>query len=105
MNALALLIGQRVAMARSCSPFSQESLAEALGFKDRQTISAIEQGQGKSRPRSWCSLPEILQQPVDFFTDPYLVAEKSQFSYRSRNPSKDALEDFGRKAERLISAP
>jgi Zn-dependent peptidase ImmA (M78 family)/transcriptional regulator with XRE-family HTH domain len=104
MNALALLIGQRVAMARSCSPFSQESLAEALGFKDRQTISAIEQGQRKVSPEELVQLAEILQQPVDYFTDPYLVAEKSRFSYRARNPSKDALEDFGRKAERLISA-
>lgn len=104
MNALTLLIGRRVAMARSCSPFSQESLADALGFKDRQTISAIEQGQRKVSPEELVQLAEVLQQPLDFFTDPYLVAEKSQFSYRARNPSKDTLEDFGRKAERLISA-
>ena len=97
------LIGKRVALARGSTTLSQEGLAEALGFKDRQTISAIETGQRKVTADELALLAEKLHQSVDYFTDPYVVVERSQFSYRANERASDALQDFGHKAERLIS--
>ena len=40
----AQLIGKRIKALREKRGFTQEKLAEMFGFKDRQTVSAIETG-------------------------------------------------------------
>jgi Zn-dependent peptidase ImmA (M78 family)/transcriptional regulator with XRE-family HTH domain len=104
MDNLTQLIGERIGIARDSSGYSQEALAKVLGFKDRQTVSSIELGQRKVSPEELVHVAKVLQKPLDYFTDPYVVAEKNQFSYRTTSRSKDVLEAFEHQAERLISA-
>jgi len=104
MDNLTQLIGERIGLARDSSGYSQEALAKVLGFKDRQTVSSIELGQRKVSAEELVQVAKVLQKPLDYFTDPYVVAEKNQFSYRTTSRSKDVLEAFQHQAERLISA-
>lgn len=104
MDPLSRLISDRIAVARTEAGLSQEVLADKLGFKDRQTVSAIELGQRRVAPEELVALSEILGRPVDYFTDPYVVAEKNAFSYRANSPSPGDLQAFERQAERLIAA-
>jgi XRE family transcriptional regulator, fatty acid utilization regulator len=103
MNSLTFLIGERFASARGAS-VSQEDLAKGLGFKDRQTISAIEVGEREVTPEELLKAALFLGKPLEFFTDPYLVPEKTTFSYRSSTLETARLQAFEDQAERLISA-
>lgn len=76
----------------------------ALGFKDRQTISAIETGERKVTPEELLSAVQYFGKPLEFFIDPYVVAEKATFSYRASTLQPAALTAFEDQAERLISA-
>lgn len=98
------LISQRITIARDRAGLSQDALARALGFNDRQTISAMETGLRQVSPEELVRIGEVLGQQLEFFTDPYVVAEKNAFSYRAAKPAKAVLEEFERQSERLISA-
>ncbi len=50
------LIGARIKALREERKLSQDDLARLFGFKDRQTVSAIETGERRSPPRN-CSSP------------------------------------------------
>jgi Zn-dependent peptidase ImmA (M78 family)/transcriptional regulator with XRE-family HTH domain len=103
MDSLTFLIGDRFAIARGAS-VSQEALAKALGFNDRQTVSAIEVGERKVTPEELVKAARFFDKPLDFFTDPYLVPEKATFSYRASTLDGAKLKTFENQAERLISA-
>jgi Zn-dependent peptidase ImmA (M78 family)/DNA-binding XRE family transcriptional regulator len=103
MDTLTFLIGERFTCARGAS-VSQEDLAKALGFKDRQTISAIETGERRVTPDELMRAAQFFGKPLDFFTDPYQVPEKPGFSYRASTYDRAKLEAFENQAERLISA-
>lgn len=104
MDTLQLLIGKRLKLAREGCSRSQEEVAAALGLKDRQSISAIETGERKITPEELIKASDFLEQPLDYFTDPYVVAEKNSFSYRAKAPDSASLDEFAHQAERLISA-
>lgn len=104
MDSLSYLIGKRLKIARLGSSVTQEALADALGLKDRQSISAIEVGERKVTPEELIKAADFLQKTLDFFTDPYVVAESNEFSYRARTLDGNVLKEFAAHAERLISA-
>lgn len=104
MDALTRLISERIYLAREEAGLSQDALSAKLGFNDRQTLSAIETGLRRVSPEELVLLSQKLDQPLEYFTDPYVVAEKSSFSYRATKPAKSDLAAFEQQAERLISA-
>ena len=55
------LIGARIRAKREDLGFSQEAVSRLLGFKDRQTLSAIENGERR------VSADELLRRTVDTF--------------------------------------
>lgn len=94
MDSLTRLIGERIKLARKEAKLSQEKLSHALHFKDRQTLSTIENGQRRVSADELVLFSETLEKPLDFFTDPYLVAGEKSFSYRSTHASDTEIEDF-----------
>ena len=96
-------IAERVRQAREERAITQDQFAAALGCNDRQTISAIETGIRRIAPEEMVRIAKILSKPVSFFTDPYVIAETSAFSYRAAPNSPD-IGAFERKAHKLISA-
>ncbi len=99
----ARMIGERVSHARALADLSQSQLAERLGFKDRQTVSAIEGGKRAVTADELVTLAAVLKQPLDFFTDPYVVIEKHDFSYRASAGAAEVVPAFEDQITRLIA--
>lgn len=76
-------IGQRVKYAREKLRITQDCLADALGFKDRQTISDIENGKRAVKTDELLVLSDALDQEVEFFLDPFNVVAEAQYSWRA----------------------
>lgn len=96
-------IGERIRLARDAKKVSQEEFAKALGWNNHQTVSAAETGQRQVQPDELTRICQVLDRPIAFFTDPYVVTETHAFSYRAKSNSKD-IAAFERKAHNLISA-
>jgi Zn-dependent peptidase ImmA (M78 family)/transcriptional regulator with XRE-family HTH domain len=99
----ARMIGERVCHARLAANLSQAELAEKLGFNDRQTVSTIESGKRAVSAEELVKLAGVLGQPLDFFTDPYVVTEKQAFSYRANPGAAKAVPAFEEQVTRLIA--
>ena len=104
METLTRLIGERIKLAREATGLSQEKLTQAIGFNDRQTLSAIELGQRRVSAEELVQFAKALAQPLDYFTDPYRVAGAKAFSYRAKAASDAALTAFEAQAGNLIAA-
>ncbi len=75
---------------------SQNELSERMGFKDRQTLSAIESGIRSLSAEELVLLMEATGQDLDFFTDPYRLVGEGCFSFRAtceHPPSMDLFQD------------
>jgi len=89
------LIAGRIRAARDAAGLSQEQLSSALGFADRQTLSAIENGARRVQASELVSLSQALCKPIDWFIDPFVIAGEASFSWRvSPDVTNDVLDDF-----------
>ena len=64
------LIGTRIKALREERKLSQDDLARLFGFKDRQTVSAIETGARRVTADELVLAVEKLHAPLDYFTVP-----------------------------------
>lgn len=87
-------IGHRVRFARDSKGYSQEEFASKMGFKDRQSVSDIENGKRNILPEELETLSRELGYDVDFFLDPYAVYGESTFSWRA-SPGIDKADVSG----------
>jgi Zn-dependent peptidase ImmA (M78 family)/transcriptional regulator with XRE-family HTH domain len=95
------VIGERIRMAREAKDWTQDSLADAMGIADRQSISMIESGERKVAADEMVRFIAVLGQPLAYFTDPDLVVEENFFSYRAR-PDAAGIALFEAGAKQLI---
>ncbi len=100
----ASVIRFRLQALREKNKMTQEQLAQALGFKDRQTLSQIEVGDRKLGFQEMLRAAEVFNVGVDYFTDPFELAGEGQFSWRQTNTDAQALGQFEQKAGRWIAA-
>lgn len=88
-------IGHRVKYAREQACLTQDTLAYALGFKDRQTISDIENGKRAVKADELLVLSDALGQEVEFFVDPFNVVADAHYAWRvGTDLQGDALDQF-----------
>ncbi len=74
-----------------------------MGFKDRQTLSDIENGRRALKAEELTRLSDLLGQDLDYFLDPFSVAGEAQFSWRiAPEVSQGVLDSFEGWAGRLI---
>ena len=92
------LIGHRVKYLREKRSLTQENLADLLGIKDRQTVSAIENGARKVSADELLILIKKLNASLEFFTDPFMLVGEGKFSWRTSEPDLRSLESFESKA-------
>ena len=78
-------IGRRIKALREERGLSQDALAEVLGVKDRQTVSAMETGLRRVRAEELLAIVEQLRVPLDYFTDPFRLDGEARFSWRQNN--------------------
>ena len=98
------LIGRRIRALREERKLSQERLAEMFGFKDRQTVSAIETGVRRVTAEELVLAVERLGAPLEYFTDPFLLVGEGRFSWRQSGVDVQQLEAYERRAGRWIAA-
>jgi len=98
------LIGTRLKALREERKLSQDDLARMFGFKDRQTVSAIETGERRLSAEELLLAVQKLGEPLDYFTDPFQLAGEGKFSWRQSNVSLAQLNSYERVAGRWIAA-
>ena len=98
------LIGRRIRALREERNLTQEDLAGIFGFRDRQTVSAIEKGARRVSAEELLLAVEELDAPLDYFTDPFLLAGEGRFSWRQSGVDTARLEACERSAGRWIAA-
>lgn len=98
------LINRRLKAARERVGLTQSELAERLGFKDRQTLTAIETGQRKLSAEELLRAVDVLGVDIDYFTDPFRLVGEGSFSWRAaNNAAPKVLEQFEDVAGRWIA--
>lgn len=98
------LIGTRIKALREERKLSQDDLARIFGFKDRQTVSAIETGERRLSADELLLAVEKLGTSLEYFTDPFILAGQGSFSWRQTGVPHERLNSFERVAGRWIAA-
>lgn len=98
------LISQRLKALREEKKLSQEELAALFGFKDRQTVSAIETGERKLSADELLVAVQKLGAPLDYFTDPFRLVGEGHFNWRQSGVPDQVLGAYERVAGQLIAA-
>jgi XRE family transcriptional regulator, fatty acid utilization regulator len=98
------LIGTRIKALREERRLSQDDLARLFGFKDRQTVSAIETGERRVTAEELVIAVEKLGASLDYFTDPFLLVGEGRFSWRQTDVGTERLSAYERSAGRWIAA-
>jgi len=92
-------IRRRIAALRENFNMTQADLAEALGFRDRQTVSTIETGDRKVSAPELVKLADIFGVELPFFSDPYILVNEGRFSWRRNDLPEDDIAQFEEKAK------
>ena len=98
------LIGARIKALRKERGLSQDVMAKLFGFKDRQTVSAIETGVRRVTATELLLAVEKLNVPLDYFTDPFRLDGEGLFSWRQRGVGRFELREYERVASRWVGA-
>lgn len=97
-------IGIRLKALREERKLSQDEVARIFGFKDRQTVSAIETGERRLSADELVLAVEKLGASLEYFTEPFILAGEGKFSWRQSNVSGAELSSYERVAGRWIAA-
>ena len=92
-------IGARIKALRQERGLSQDSMASLFGFRDRQTVSAIETGVRRVTATELLLAVEKLNVPLDYFTDPFRLNGEGLFSWRQRGVGRSELAEYERVCE------
>src|SRR3979411_1612637 len=98
------LINARIKALRAERGLSQDDLARLFGFKDRQTVSAIETGERRVSAEELLLAVEKLGASLDYFTDPFRLDGEGRFSWRQTGLRPERLSAYEREAGRWIAA-
>jgi XRE family transcriptional regulator, fatty acid utilization regulator len=96
-------IGARIKALREQRGLSQDDFARVFGFKDRQTISAIETGERQLPAEELLVAVERLSVSLDYFSDPFLLVGEGKFSWRQTGLRPEHLSGYERNAGRWIA--
>jgi Zn-dependent peptidase ImmA (M78 family)/DNA-binding XRE family transcriptional regulator len=97
------LIGARIKALREERKLSQDELARIFGFKDRQTVSAIETGDRRLSADELLVAVRKLGAPLEYFTDPFRLVGEGQFNWRQSGVPAALLGAYERVAGQLIA--
>lgn len=97
-------IGARIKALREERKLSQDDLARLFGFKDRQTVSAIETGVRRVTADELVLAVDKLEAPLEYFTDPFRLVGEGRFSWRQSGVAPDRLQAYEHEAGRWIAA-
>lgn len=97
------VMGNRVRVARESAKITQADLCVAVGFADRQTLSAIENGERRIQAAELVRISQAVDRPLEWFIDPFVVEGDARFSWRvAQSLPDDALIDFESRIGRVV---
>jgi Zn-dependent peptidase ImmA (M78 family)/DNA-binding XRE family transcriptional regulator len=99
-----VLIGQRFKALREEKNLSQDDFARLFGFKDRQTVSAIETGERRLSADELLLAIQKFGKALDYFTDPFRLVGEGSFNWRQSGTPRQVLGAYERVAGQLIAA-
>jgi len=97
------LIGARIKALREERNLSQDELARIFGFKDRQTVSAIETGERRVSADELLAAVQKLGASLDYFTDPFRLVGEGRFNWRQSGVPAAVLSAYELVAGQLIA--
>ena len=98
------VISRRLKAARERAGLTQGELSGKLGFKDRQTLAAIESGQRKMTAEELLRAVSLLDVSLEYFTDPFRLDGEGRFSWRmQKGTARQSLDEFEARAGRWIA--
>ena len=99
------LLGTRVKALRRQRGLTRADLARVFGFKDRQTVSAIENGERRVTAEALLRLAEVLNIPLERFTDQFELPAEGAFSWRCASDTEpERLTDYQQRAGSWVEA-
>jgi len=98
------IIGTRIKALRRERGLSQDGMASLFGFRDRQTVSAIETGVRRVTATELLLAARKLDVPLDYFTDPFRLDGEAAFSWRQTGVGPSRLGEYERTAGSWIAA-
>lgn len=98
------LIGARLKALREQQNLSQEDMAKLFGFKDRQTVSAIETGERRLSADELLLAVNKFGAPLEYFTDPFRLEGEGRFSWRQTGVGPERLSAYEQVAGRWVAA-
>ncbi|HVG45031.1 MAG TPA: XRE family transcriptional regulator [Longimicrobium sp.] len=96
-------IGRRLKALRTRHRLTQQHVSDRLGFKDRQTLAAIEAGERRVSPAELVAAAEMFGVEPEHFTDAFQLAGEGAFSFRARGVDPAVLDDFEARAGRWVA--
>ena len=96
-------LSRRVTAAREGACLTQAHLSQKLGFKDRQTLAAIESDQRRVAVPELMAIMKATGRNMEFFTDPFRIVGEGGFSYRASGTTEIELEQFEEQAGRWLA--
>lgn len=98
------VIRRRLKAAREKKGLTQAQLCQLLGFKDRQTIAAIESGSRNLTAEELLSAMRVLGVDLDYLTDPLRLVGEGSFNWRAdKKITPERLASFEDRAGRWIA--
>ena len=97
-------IGARIKALREERKLSQDDLARLFGFKDRQTVSAIETGMRRVTADELVLAIKRLDAPLEYFTDPFRLVGEGCFSWRKTGIGAERLGEYEHAAGSWVAA-
>jgi len=98
------LVGLRLKALREERNINQDELAKLLGLKDRQTISAIENGDRRAKAEELSAVISHYHLDADYFTDPFRLVGEGKFSWRQNDCSPESLNAYQKRAGSWLAA-
>ncbi len=97
------IIAKRLKAARRQAGLTQQQLSGRLGFKDRQTLAAIESGSRKVSADELLTAMKVLNRDLEYFTDPLRLDGEGSFSWRTSAEKVGQISEFESWAGRSLA--
>lgn len=97
-------IGKRIKALRESNGMKQTDLAGVLDLKDRQSVSALENGIRRVSADELIKIVDYFKVSLQDISNPFLLYEREVFSWRQNQVASTDLDDFERRAGEWIGA-
>ncbi|MCU8333029.1 XRE family transcriptional regulator [Vibrio vulnificus] len=92
----------RLAAYRDAQGINQKALSKAMGFNDRQTLSAVENGERALKSKELLAALEFMGVTLKDFLDPTSMVGKAKFSWRQQEATPEDLTETEQQVSKLI---